>query len=172
LIEPNHKRIAGMHVTKTGQIALVWLARDPISDHVHVYDCALFETEVPAVIADSISNRGRWIPVAWNHEEMKDSFETRGCRMLHESSSDTDEMAEIVSRDIWERMRAMRITVDKRLKNWLEEAGSLQKNDGKIPKDSHPLMSATRIAMQKIKFAKREQSRRTNKKQIRRVAIV
>jgi hypothetical protein len=161
-----------MHVSKNGEIAIVWISIDPVSKHVHVYDCALFKTEVPAVIADSINNRGRWIPLAWAHEEMSQSFLERGCKMLPEPTSDSEEMAEIVSRDIWERMRAKRITADKRLKNWGEEANGLLREKGKIPKDSHPLMSATRIAMQNIRSAKRQQSKRVNKKQKRGIAIV
>jgi hypothetical protein len=161
-----------MHVTKTGEIALVWLKRNTDTDHIHVYDCGLFKIEVLAVIAESINARGRWIPVAWSNEETQNNLLERGCRMLPEKSSDSDEMAEIVSRDLWERIRTKRITVDKTLKNWLEEAKGLERADGKIPQDSHPLMSATRIAMQQIKSAKSQQSRRTQKQQSRRVALV
>jgi len=171
-MESHHKRIAGMHVTKNGNIALVWLARDPDSDNIHIYDACIFQTEVPAVITESINARGRWIPVAWTHEEMQRSFLDRGCRMLPEASSDSDEMAEIVSRDLWERIRTKRITVDKRLKNWIEEAQSLERDEGKIPKDSHPLMAATRIAIQQIKSAKRLQPRHKRQESGRAVAII
>lgn len=173
MIEPHHKRIAGMHVTNTGDIALVWLAIDPDSNHIHIYDSSLFHIEVPAVIADSINNRGRWIPVAWSHKEMKDQYLERGVRMLPDPSSSSDEMAETVSRELWERIRGGRISVDKRLKGWAEEAKSLQREKGKIPSDSHPLMAATRIAMQQIKYARRNQPRSTGKKlHRRRVAII
>jgi len=172
LIEQHWKRIAGMHVTKHGDIAMVWLAVDPDSGHIHIYDSCLFASEVAAVIAESINARGRWIPVAWIHPEMQQSFLDRGCRMLPDSSDDSDAMAEIVSRDLWERMRSKRISVDKRLKNWLDEAKTLQRDDGKIPKDSSPLISATRIAIQQLRSAKRQQSKIKNKQEGRRVAVI
>lgn len=172
MIEPHHKRISGMHVSKNGDIAIVWMAVDPDSKHIHIYDACLFQTEVPAVIADSITNRGAWIPVAWNHETMKDSFQDKGCRMLPDPSDDSDEMAEIVSREIWERLRGGRMTVDKRLKRWAEEAKSIERDKGKIPRDSHPLISATRIAIQQIRSAKRLQNKRRQHKPTRRVALI
>jgi hypothetical protein len=172
LIEQHWKRIAGMHVNKNGDIAMIWMGIDTDSQHIHIYDACKFEREVAAVIAESINARGRWIPIAWTDKEQKDSFLDRGCRMLPDPSNDSDAMAEIVSRDLWERMRAKRISIDKRLKNWLEEATGLQRTDGKIPKDSSPLMSATRIAMQQMKSSKRQQSRRIIKKEGRRVAVV
>ena len=172
MIEPHHRRIAGMHVTKNGDIAIVWLSVEPVTGHIHIYDDAIFKAEVLAVIAEGINARGRWIPLSWSHEEIKNSLQERGCKTLPDPASSSDEMAEIVSRDLWERIRTKRISVDKRLKDWLEEAQSLERTDGKIPKDSHPLMSATRIAMQNIKSAKRQQSRRVNRKEERRVAVI
>lgn len=173
MIEAHHKRIAGMHVTKTGDIALVWMAVNPDTQNIHIYDSALFHIEVPAVIAESMNNRGRWIPVAWANQEMMRQFQERGVRMLPDPSSITSEMAEVVSRELWERIRGKRITVDKNLKGWAEEAKSLSREKGLIPNDSHPLMAATRIAMQQIKFARRQgpRNRGPGKKQ-RQVAIV
>lgn len=173
LVDSTHKRVAGMHVTKSGDIALVWLAHDSTVDDVTVYDACIFKSEVPVVIAESINARGRWIPVAWAHEEMQQSLLDRGCRMLPEASSDSDEMAEIVSRDIWERMRTKRLHADKRLRNWFEEAKTLEKSDNKIPRDSHPLMAATRIAISQLRYARRQQPKsHRQKKNFVRMAIV
>lgn len=172
MIEPHHKRIAGMHVTKQGDIALVWLAVNPDTKNIHIYDTALFHIEVPAVIAESMNNRGRWIPVAWANPEMMRQFQERGVRFLPDPSSTTSEMAEVVSRELWERIRGKRITVDKNLKGWAEEAKSLSREKGMIPVDSHPLMAATRIAMQQIKSAKRQGSRLKRPGGRRSVAIV
>jgi len=172
LIEPHHKRIVGMHVTKKGKIALVWLAINPDSRHVHIYDCCTFNPETHEAMREAVNTRGRFIPLAWSHEEFAKALESKGVRILPEKTSDSDEMAEVVSRDIWERIRAKRITADKNLKDWAEEAKSLQRLDGKIPRDSHPLMSATRIAMQEIKSARSNQRKLGKKKHQRRVAIV
>lgn len=172
MIPRGHKGIAGMHVSKTGEIAVVWLSLDQVVDDVTVVDAALFKSEVPIVIAESINARGRWIPIAWNHEEMMQSLLDRGCRMLPEKTSDSEEMAEIVSRDIWERMRTQRMHFNKRLKNWIEEAISLERNNNKIPKDSHPLMAATRLAISELRYARRNEPVKKHKKNFVRQAIV
>lgn len=172
MIEPHFKRIAGMHVCKNGDVAIVWLAHDTVVDDVTVYDAAIFKIEVPVVIAESINARGRWIPIGWSHEEMQKSLLDRGCRMLPDKTSDSDEMAEMVSREMWERIRSKRLHAQKRLRNWLEEAKTIERDAGKIPRDSHPLMAATRIAMSNLNFARRQQPARAKRKNFVRMAIV
>lgn len=161
-----------MHVCKNGDVAIVWLAHDKTVDDVTVYDAAIFKVEVPVVIAESINARGRWIPVAWSHEEMQQSLLDRGCRMLPDKTSDSDEMAEMVSREMWERIRSKRLHAQKRLRNWLEEAKTIERDGGKIPKDSHPLMAATRIAMSNLHFARRQAPPTAKKKLFVKHAIV
>lgn len=172
MIPRGYKGIAGMHVSKTGEVAVVWLAHDTTVDDVTVKDAAIFKTEVPVVIAESINARGRWIPVAWNHEEMSHSLLERGCRMLPERTSDSEEMAEMVSRDIWERMRTQRLHFDKRLRNWWEEAAVLEREKGKIPRDAYPLMAATRLAISELRYARRNEPFKARKKNFVRAAIV
>lgn len=172
MIKQGQKGIAGMHVSKTGEVSVVWLSHEPLVDDVTIVDAAIFKTEVPIVIAESINARGRWIPVAWSHQEMADSLLERGCRVLPERTSDSDEMAEMVSRDIWERMRTQRLHFDKRLRNWAEEAAVLERTNGKIPKDPAPLMAATRIAMSELRYARRNQPRKIQRKSVNRIAIV
>ena len=41
------KRIAGMHVCKNGNIAMVWLSVKTESGHIHVYDCCQFKIDSP-----------------------------------------------------------------------------------------------------------------------------
>lgn len=174
MIDPHWKRIAGMHVQEDGDIALIWLGYDDKDDSIHVYDACLFKREVHAVIAEGINARGRWVPVAWEKgaKDIADQLRDRGCKMLVDPSIDTDSMAEAVTRDIWERMRTSRFKVDKRLKNWLEEKQGFNREKQKIPRDTFPLMSATRHAAQQIKFAKRERPRFKKANQSRRVALV
>ena len=172
MIEPDKKRIAGMHVTNEGNIAVVWLAVDNQIGDVFVYDTALFKREVPIVIAESLNARGRNIPIAWANKPIADQLKEKGCRMLWDSCDESNPIAEVTSKEIWERIRTKRFRVDKRLGDIIAEMQTLERVDGKIPTDSHPLMAAARNAMQMLKYAKRLQAPKTRVKPIRQVAIV
>ena len=174
MIEESWKRIAGMHQLENGNIAMVWMALNKLNDTITLYDACIFKNEVLAVVAEGINARGRWVPVAWDKrgKDTADQLLERGCKMLKDPNDDTDSMAEAISRDIWERMRTSRFKVDKRLKNWLEEKDGFAREKQKIPRDSAPLMSATRHAISQIAFAKRQAPLRTQRKHESRVAIV
>lgn len=174
MIESSWKRIAGVHVQSDGDIAMVWLAQNKTDDCIHLYDACIFKREVLAVIAEGINARGRWIPVAWEKKakDTADKLLERGCKMLRDSNDDSDSMAEAISRDIWERMRTHRFKVDKRLKNWLEEKQGFSRDKQKIPRDTFPLMSATRHAISQLNFAKRQAPPRSKRKHQKRIAIV
>ncbi len=163
MIDSSWKRIAGMHVQEDGEMAIVWLAHDKLSDVVHLYDSCAFKNEVPVVIAEGLNARGRWIPIAWEKsaKNMADSFLERGCKMLPEPSNDSDQLAEVLSREIQERMRTGRFKVDKRLKDWIDEFDSFEKIEGKVPRGNSPFMSATRHAIAQLKSAKKLQNRST-----------
>lgn len=147
-----------MHVQDEGEMAAVWLAHDKTGgDVLHLYDCCVFRREVLAVIAEGLNCRGRWIPVAWA-EKAKDisgKLLERGCNMLPEGATDTDAVAEVVSRDIWERMRSGRFKVDKRLAEWLDEYRAFYREESRVPRVSHPLMSATRHAVAMLQYSRR-----------------
>lgn len=165
------KKIAGMHVCEDGTIGLVWLSYDSEVDYITVYDTAIFKREVPIVIAESINARGN-IPIAWVNKEMSDHLLNRGCRMLYEPVDDSDAMAEVQTREIWERMRTKRIAVKKRLKDWFDESKSFDRDKNKIPRDSHPLMAATRYAVASVKSARSLTPKYKQAKQKRSVAII
>lgn len=162
MIEPYWYRIAGIHVTEAGEIAAVWLAWDRDNDTVHVTDACVFRREVLAVVCEGINARGRFIPVAWekNAKALAGELLSRGCNMTVDPADDNDAMAEVISRTIWERMRSSRFRVNRRLGEWLDEFKSFQRQDNKIPRDTHPLMAATRHAMQRMDDATRQEQRR------------
>lgn len=153
---PDHwPRIAGMHVRDDGDIGCVWMARDKDRDLVHLYDACVFQREVLAVIAEALNARGRFVPVAWAHKETADALLDRGVNMLPEACDDSDAAAELSARDVWERMRTSRFKVERPLRNWADEFESYNREDQKVPRDSHPLMSATRYAVQMLPYARR-----------------
>src|SRR5690606_21775783 len=129
MIEPHWYRIAGLHTTDSGEIAMTWLALDRDSDVVHLYDACVFRREVLAVVCEGINARGRWIPVAWekNAKALADELLSRGVNMTVEPAIDDDPMSEIISRTIWERMRSSRFRVNRRLGEWLDEFKSFQR---------------------------------------------
>lgn len=155
MIPDTWKRVAGMYVRDDGDIGCVWIARDKDRDLVHLYDACLFQREVIAVIADALNARGRFIPVAWTHKEMADALLERGVNMLPERCDDSDAAAEIAARDVWARMRTNRFKVERALQDWAQEFATYNREAQKVPRDTHPLMSATRYAVQMLPYARR-----------------
>lgn len=156
-LDPLWRRICGVHLQSEGHIGAVWLAHDREADVVHLYDAAIFQREVLAVIAEGLVARARWVPVAWPKEakDLADKLLSRGVNMLPEHSTDSEGVAEVISRDISERMRTDRFKVERRLQNWLDEYRNFYREDGQVPRMSHPLMSATRYAISQLDFARR-----------------
>lgn len=174
MIEADWRRIAAIHCQDEGEIAAVWLAHDKAADGVHLYDCAIFRREVLAVIAEGLNARGRWIPVAWEAgaKPIADKLLERGCNMLPDPLKETPAMAEVVSRDIWERMRTGRFKVEARLAEWLDEYKSFYRNETQVPLKSHPLMSATRHGVASLEWARRQHRKGRKPVNYPRVAII
>jgi len=149
LIDPGSKRIAGVYFEDDGNMAAVWLAHDDRADRLHVYDACLFRQDVPAVHAEGLNARGRWIPIVWPKEAkpLADKLSARGCEMTLEPYEETELVAHAISNDIDERMRTARFKVEKRLAVWLDEYKNFHTRDGKVPLNGFPLMSATRAAV-------------------------
>ena len=148
MIQSDWKRIAGVEMIDDGTMAAVWIAHDRHTDVIHLYDCAIFRREVLAVIGEGINARGRWIPLAWEKRArpIAEKLRERGCNLTYEPHEDSDAVAEAIARDIWGRMRSARFRVDKRLAEWLDEFKTFNRQDQKMPKETHPLMAATRYA--------------------------
>lgn len=172
MIEPHWKRIAGLRVQPDGDIACVWLAHDKDADTIHLYDACLFRREVLAVIAEALNARGRWVPVAWNDKATSDKLLDRGCNMLPEAAQDSQAMAEVISRDIWERMRSGRWKVDKRLGEWIEDFETYNRDGQAVPTGTHPLMAATRHAVEQLEYARRLAPRGKNRAMYPKLAVI
>ena len=160
MILPEWKRIAGIQVQGDGCIGCVWAAIDPDTDTIHLYDACVYRREVLAVIGEGLNARGRWIPVVWSDKDMADKLLEYGCNMIPEEYKETDASAEVISRDVWERMRSGRFKVDKRLGEWLEEYKTFNREGQKVPKDTHPLMTATRFIVGMRSYARRQGPKR------------
>lgn len=155
-IDENWKRIAGLHVTEAGDIAVVWMAHDKLPDVIHLYDAAFFRQEPQPVVADGITCRGRWIPIAWNAKAKATAewLRDKGCNLIDELKED-DALGEIHQREVDTRMRTQRMKVARTLANWQAEYKTFFRDGVKLPVDSHPLMAATRYAVAQLSWARR-----------------
>lgn len=161
MIEPEWPRICGIHVQEDGQVAAVWIAHDKTADCLHLYDCHVHERDVLAIQVETLKRRGKWIPVAW-HEDAKEIAEKlldHGVNTLPEGVKNSDPIAETVSLDIWERMETGRFKVASHLDAWLKEFDTFQRRDSRVPRDTHPLMAATRHAVAQLEWARRQAKR-------------
>ena len=176
MIEDGWKTIAGIHFQPgVSGAGAIWLAHDKQADTIHLWDCALYPTEPPIMVATAMTKHGRWIPIAWEEEAkpLIDQLLDRGCNILPEPVKQTAVQAEAVSRDILERMRTGRFKVDKRLADWLDEYRSFTRDEGLVPMTTHPLMAATRYAMANLDYARvRERKGKDTDKNYPRIAII
>ena len=143
-----------------GVVGVVWLAEDPMTSVVHCYDVALFTREVEAVITTGIAARGRHYPMAWRKKDagMAETLREAGVNILKDPSSDDPAMSEIISRGIWQRLRANQFRVDRSVGEWLEEYRNFFRDDDKVPEKGVPLMAATRHAIKMLDWAEAEYS--------------
>jgi len=174
MVDPSWRRISGMSLEDDGTLAVVWMALDRASDVIHLYDVAVFRREVLAVISEGINARGRWIPMAWESKakDMADRLLDRGCNMIPEPIKETQAGAEVSARDVWERMRTKRFRADKRLAEWIDESRGFYRQDSQVPLEGHPLMSATRHAVERLNYARRQAAARESGGTYPQIAIV
>jgi hypothetical protein len=173
-VSPAWQRICGIHQMENGEIAAVWLARDPNTDIVHVYDSCMFrgDDRNPIIVAEGLNARGRWIPIAHDSAELADNLLNRGCNMEKDACKDTKADIEVISNEIDARMRTGRFKVEKRLGDWIDERKTFFREDAKVPTGSYPLMTATRHAMSKLEFALAQTKRSSSGPVYQKVAMV
>ena len=175
MIDPSWKRISALHVEDDGTIGAVWLAHDTGTQTLHCYDAAIFRQEVQAVVIEAIASRGRHYPMAWRKQDkaFADALQDAGVRMTYEPAEDNQSVAEVLSREIWQRLRTGQFRVERRVSEWIREHKNFDRKDSKVPMNGYPLMAATRHAIEKLSFAKPERDHGAAKKvNSRKVAIV
>ncbi|GAG27389.1 unnamed protein product, partial [marine sediment metagenome] len=171
---PEWRRIGAFHLEDDGTVGAVWLAHDMQSSVVHCYDAAKFSREVAAVIAQGIGARGRHYPFAWRKQDkaFAEKLEEAGINILPDPSHDDPKMAEVISREIWQRLRSSQLRVDKRVGDWLEEYRQYFRDESNVPTKGFPLMSATRHAIEMLDYAEAERSYSQTKNFNPRISVV
>jgi hypothetical protein len=168
-LEPYWKRIAGMHHEDNGDLGVVWAAYDDRGGILTLYDCALFRMEVPAVIQYGITARGRHIPLAWRKqdESMATLLLDAGVNVIPEHVTETPSSIEVDTQEVFQRLRAQSLRVERRVTEWLSEYKRMQrevKSDGAtnrwtVPAKGFPLIAATRHAVKCLDWAEAEADR-------------
>ncbi len=145
--------------------AAVWLALNPETDTVHVYDA--YRNKDPGIVlhAAALRARGDWIPIAWPHDGLQTDrvssetvaghYRNAGCKLLGEHATHADGGIGVEAGlvDMLERMRTGRLRVAEHLADWWEEFRLYHRKDGKLVKVRDDLMSATRYGVMMLRSA-------------------
>lgn len=173
---PSHwRRLAALDFGWTHPTACAWLAIDPDTDTIYVYDCYRAKEQPVVVHAGAVRAKGDWIPVAWPHDGANDTavgpqlakqYRDAGLNMLPEraqypeTSDQSDENSkraltsvEAGLSDMLDRMLTGRFKVASHLNDWWEEFALYHRKDGKVVKVLDDLISATRYGVMSVRYA-------------------
>lgn len=164
-------RIAGIDFGWEHPTAVVWAAWNREADVVYIHDIYSQSKTTPIIHAAAINSRAR-VPVAWPHDGYKheqgsgttlaDQYRQQGVYMLpwHFTNplapGETGKgniRVEPGIMDLYQRMETGRLKVFRTCSEWFEEFRWYHREDGKIVDVKDDLMSATRYAVQSIRFA-------------------
>lgn len=171
---PRHfRRICGIDFGYDHPFAAGWIAHDPETDTVYIYDAYRERQQTPPTHAAAIKARGEWIPVAWPHDGMShdkgsgiplaDQYRSLGVNMLKEKFSNPptpwkDEGSggqgvEVGLMEMLTRMETGRLKVFSTCTPFLEEIRMYHRKDGKIVKLFDDTISSIRYAVMSLRHA-------------------
>jgi len=162
-----YRRINGIDFGIDHPGAGVFLAIDPESGTVYLYDCYKARNETALYHATAMRKHGDWIPNAWPHdghdrdkgsgEAIKNQFRQHGCYMLKEHAQYPDERGNNVNPgldEMFEYMKTGRFKVFKTCRQWLEERRMYCREDGKVVRKFDDVISASRYAFVMRRYAR------------------
>ena len=163
---PDHwPRIAGIDFGFDHPTAVIWIAWDRDTDTVYVYDCYSQRGEALLQHAEAIKHRGNWIPVAWPHDgsihdkgsghALADQYRRAGINFLgsHFLNPEGGIAVEPGIMAMITRFQTGRLKVFDHLQDWFKEYRIYHRKDGKIVRKHDDLMSATRYAVQSLRYS-------------------
>ncbi len=163
-------RICGIDFGYDHFFAAAWLAHDPDTDTLYVYDVYRQRLATPAIHAATMRAKGQWIPVSWPHDglqhdkgsgdELAQLYKAQGIAMLPEKATwpDGGNSVEKGLIDLLERMQTGRFKVFSHLSEWFEEFRLYHRKNGQLVKENDDAISATRYALMMLRFAKVQQN--------------
>lgn len=167
---PDHwPRIAGLDFGWGHPTAVAWMALDPNSDIIYVYDEYSKAKETALFHSAAIREKPHFIPVAWPRDGLQSDkgsgiglaqqYRDQGCNLLHDfftnpkAPGDTGKGNQNIEPGIMHmlhRMETGRLKVFPHLQEWWREFRSYHRKDGKIHPMNDDLMSATRYGVMSI----------------------
>lgn len=175
LIPAHWKRICGLDFGWDHPTAASWLAHDPDTDTIYVYDCYGKSKTVIPLHAAAIKQRGAWIPVSWPQDgyQVKDAmqgeqiavqYRNEGVAMLpmhaqfEESGVNGERPQSLVSveagiQEMMTRFQTGRLKVFSTLTEWFGEYRLYRRENGVIVKLIDDRLCSTRYGIMMIRFA-------------------
>jgi len=169
-------RIAGIDFGYTHHTAVVWMALNPETNTIYIYDAVkINKREINEIAPFLIARPSLWVPIAWPHDGNKNfgmggsiqkQYRDYGINLLddHFTNPPKDNQIEgtggiqimpgIV--EMANRFNDGRLKVASHLFEWLEEFRNYHHKDNKIVDRDDDLMAATRYGVQSIRFAEKE----------------
>jgi len=170
---PDHwSRICGMDFGWDHPTAAVWIAHDRDSDSVYIYDIYRKSAETPVFHSAAMKTRGHWIPVAWPHDgsqhdkgsgiPLAQIYREQGLNMnvKHFENPEGGQSVEAGLMNMLDKMRTSRFFVFDHCFEWFEEFRMYHRKNGQVIKFNDDLMSATRYAVQSLRYAKTAEVKR------------
>jgi phage terminase large subunit-like protein len=172
---PEHwPRICGMDLGWEHPTACAWIAWDRDTDTIYIYDIHRVKEQTPIFHAATMKAKGVWIPVAWPHDGLQhdkgsgaviaQQYRNLGVNMLKDKATHKPEKGkkegtggyglEAGISEMLQRMQTGRFKVFSTCNDWFEEYRMYYRKDGLIVKEHDDLMSATRIGVMMLRFAK------------------
>lgn len=166
---PDHwPQIVGSDFGWDHPYAATRLAWDRDNDVIYVVSEYRQRETTPVIHAASVRAWGKWLPVAWPHDgyqhdkqsgnQLAQAYRDEGLNMLpeHATHPSGGYGTEAGITGMLTRMQTGRFKVFSTLGGWVEEFRLYHRKDGLIVKIRDDLMSATRIALMMLRFARTE----------------
>lgn len=159
-------RIVGLDFGWNHNFAAVWMAIDPDTDTIYVYDCFTIREQTPMQHAVVLNAKSKWIPCAWpadglQHDKgsgiaLNKQYKDAGVPMLPVKATwpDGSNSVEPGLIEMLDRMQTGRLKIFRHLENWLQEYRIYHRVDGKLVKLDDDAISATRYGIMMKRYAK------------------
>jgi phage terminase large subunit-like protein len=159
-------RLVGIDFGYDHNFAAVWMAFDPDTDTIYVYDVYMQRESTPLVHAATIRSKGAWIPCAWPHDGLQHDkgsgialhkqYKDAGVNMLGTRATwpDGSNSVEPGLIEMLDRMQTGRFKVFAHLEAWFAEFRIYHRKDGKLVKLDDDAISATRYGVMMRRYAK------------------
>ncbi len=169
---PKHwRRMCGIDFGVAHPAAASWIAYDPDTDIIYIYDCYKKANEPnPAIHGSIIKKKGEWIPAAWPHDgdktegasgtgaQIAKSYAKEGVNMMEMSARYDDDKGgpqpvEPIVQEMYTRMSEGRLKVFRHLSDWFQEKRSMYRKDGKIKAINDDVMKSSMYAVMMLRWS-------------------